>query len=204
MIAATVEASSSAGGERERPGTCRRLLGHARRSLCFPGRIGESVEAPYPHAAKLEARVLRVRDARGLPRGSRKAQGACRIPVSNQRPETFVLTESAFDALSSFGLEPTPEGATVFASTAGAAPNLSKWIEAWKPTRNLCAFDANTAGDQNADAIANAIQKSNDADRKAPASGTKSSAKNLEQQNAGKTMKESEQHDIPDRDRAQR
>ena len=91
---------------------------------------------------------------KAMARGSRKAQGAFWIPASNQPPKTLFLTESALDALSAFALQQTPKGATVFASTAGATPNLPNWIEAWKTARILCAFDADTAGDQNAEALA--------------------------------------------------
>ena len=91
---------------------------------------------------------------KAMAKGSRKAQGAFWIPTANQPPDTLFLTESALDALSAFALKQTPKGATVFASTAGATPNLPKWIETWKPARILCAFDADTAGDQNAKALA--------------------------------------------------
>ena len=67
---------------------------------------------------------------RAMARGSRKAQGAVRIPASNQRPNTLFLTERALDGLSAYALRQTPKGATVFASSAGATPNLPKLIEA--------------------------------------------------------------------------
>lgn len=91
---------------------------------------------------------------KAMARGSRKAQGAFWVPASNQLPDTLFLAESALDALSASLLAETPKGATVFASAAGATPILPKWIEAWKPARILCAFDADTAGDQNAETLA--------------------------------------------------
>ncbi len=91
---------------------------------------------------------------KAMAKGSRKARGAFWIPAANQPPDTLFLAESALDALSAFALKQSPKGATVFASTAGATPCLPSWIEAWKPDRILCAFDADTAGDQNAKALA--------------------------------------------------
>ena len=38
-------------------------------------------------------------------------------------------------------------------STAGATPAIPTWIEAWKPNRILCAYDADSTGDQNAKAL---------------------------------------------------
>ena len=90
---------------------------------------------------------------KAMARGSRKAQGAFWIPASIQQPDTLFLAESALDALSAFALNQSPKRATVFASAASATPNLPKWIEAWKPVRILCAFDADDAGDQNAQAL---------------------------------------------------
>ncbi len=74
LLSATVDAWSgcggSSGGERRRPEACRRLLGHACRWLRFLGRIAESVEAPHPYAAELEAYVTWMRDVRGLAEGT--------------------------------------------------------------------------------------------------------------------------------------
>ena len=91
---------------------------------------------------------------KAMARGTRKARGAFWIATATPPPDTIFLTESALDALSAFLLRKTPNDRTVFASTAGATPSLPKWIEAWKPTRILCAYDADTAGDQNAEALA--------------------------------------------------
>ena len=97
---------------------------------------------------------LKTKGLRGMASRSRKARGAFSIPASIQRPNTLFLMESALDAVAAIALQQTPKDTTVFASTAGATPNLPKWIEAWKPARILCAFDADPVGDQNAEALA--------------------------------------------------
>ena len=88
-----------------------------------------------------------------MARGSRKASGAFWIPASNQKPDTVFLAESGLDALSAFALQETPKGATVFVSAVGAMPSIPPWIKAWKPSRILCAYDADNTGDQNAKAL---------------------------------------------------
>ena len=105
------------------------------------------------------AEILGTHDAnrqnpfKAMARGSRKARGAFWIPASRQKPDTVFLAESALDALSAFSLQETPKGATVFVSTAGATTAIPTWIEAWKPSRILCAYDADNTGDQNAKAL---------------------------------------------------
>ena len=96
----------------------------------------------------------REKPFKAMARGSRKASGAFWIPASNQKPDTVFLAESALDALSAFSLQETPKGATVFVSNAGATPAIPTWIEAWKPNRILCAYDADNTGDQCAKALA--------------------------------------------------
>ena len=91
---------------------------------------------------------------KAMARGSRKACGAFWIPASRQTPDTVFLAESALDTLSAFSLPETPKSATVFVSVAGATPAVPPRIEAWKPHRILCAYDADNTGDQNAKALA--------------------------------------------------
>ena len=74
LVSTAVEAWSGTGGSsegrRKRPEACRQLLGHARRWLHFLGRLEESVEAPHPYAAELEAYVIWMCDVRGLAEGT--------------------------------------------------------------------------------------------------------------------------------------
>ena len=42
---------------------------------------------------------------------------------------------------------------TVILSTAGVAPRLPRWAEAWTPKRILVAFDADPAGDRAAERL---------------------------------------------------
>ena len=68
VISATVEAWSgcegSSGGGGRPPEACCRLLGQARRWLRSLDQFEESVEAPHPNAAKLEAYIVWMRGVR--------------------------------------------------------------------------------------------------------------------------------------------
>ena len=77
----------------------------------------------------------------------------CSIGLPHETRHYTVVGISALNALSAFSLQETPKGATVFVSTAGATTAIPTWIEAWKPNRILCAYDADTTGDQNAKAL---------------------------------------------------
>ena len=98
---------------------------------------------------------------RGMAPGSRKARGGFWIHCDRNPTATVFLTESAVDAISarSLRIEPVREPGTVVVSTAGVANALPSWIEDWKPGRIVCAYDADTAGDQAARRLARADQR---------------------------------------------
>ncbi len=91
---------------------------------------------------------------RGMVSGSRKDSGSFWIPADRSTVHTLFITESAIDALSAFSMPELRNPGTVFLSTTGAGRKLPAWAEAWKPQRILCAFDADDAGDEAAEALA--------------------------------------------------
>ena len=93
---------------------------------------------------------------RGMVAGSRKARGGFWLPCDRNRPALVILAESAVDAISarSLRIEGTRESGAVVVSTAGAASTLPPWIEDWKPGRIVCAYDADSAGDEAAERLA--------------------------------------------------
>ena len=92
---------------------------------------------------------------RGMATGSRKARGGFWLPCDRNRPVLVILTESAVDALSarSLRIAGTREQGAVVASTAGIASAVPLWIEDWKPKHIVCAYDADSAGDQAAERL---------------------------------------------------
>ena len=66
-----------------------------------------------------------------------------------------ILTESAVDALSarSLRIPAIRQHGAVVASTAGIATAIPPWIEAWRPQHIVCAYDADSAGDQAAERL---------------------------------------------------
>ena len=54
----------------------------------------------------------------------------------------------------SLRIERTRESGAVVASTAGIASSVPSWIEEWKPKRIVCAYDADSAGDDAAERLA--------------------------------------------------
>ena len=93
---------------------------------------------------------------RGMAAGSRKARGGFWLPCDRNRPALVILAESAVDAISarSLRIEGTRESGAVVVSTAGAAGTFPSWIEDWKPGRIVCAYDADSAGDEAAGRLA--------------------------------------------------
>ena len=94
------------------------------------------------------------RTFKGMAPGSRKARGGFWLPAPSADLEAILIVESALDALSVLrllgpGLPPD----TLVASTAGVASALPPWLQAFHAPRTLCAYDADPAGDQAADAI---------------------------------------------------
>ena len=91
---------------------------------------------------------------RGMAPGSRKDCGSFWIPADDTPVHTLFIAESAIDALSAFSLTDLRNPGTVFLSTSGATGRLPAWLEAWTPKRIICAFDADDAGDEAADRLA--------------------------------------------------
>ena len=93
---------------------------------------------------------------RAMAPGSRKARGGFWLHCDRNRPALVILTESAVDTLSarSLRIEGTRESGAVVASTAGIASSVPSWIEQWKPKRIVCAYDADSAGDDAAERLA--------------------------------------------------
>lgn len=91
---------------------------------------------------------------RGMAPGSRKDRGSFWIPADHSPAQTIFIAESAIDALSAFSLAELRSPGTVFLSTSGAAGRLPAWIEHWTPQSIICAFDADGAGDEAADRLA--------------------------------------------------
>ena len=88
---------------------------------------------------------------------SRKDSGSFWIPADRstvRTVHTLFITESAIDALSAFSMPELRNPGTVFLSATGAGRKLPAWAEAWKPQRIVCAFDADDAGDEAANALA--------------------------------------------------
>ena len=86
---------------------------------------------------------------RGMAPGSRKTHGGFWLPCDHNQPARVILTESAVDALSarSLRIRETREHGAVVVSTAGVASSIPPWIEEWKPEHIVCAYDADSAGD---------------------------------------------------------
>ena len=93
---------------------------------------------------------------RGMAPGSRKARGGFWLTCDRNPPATVILTESAVDAISARSLRigATREPGAIVASTAGIASAVPPWIEDWKPSRIVCAYDADSAGDAAAERLA--------------------------------------------------
>ena len=86
---------------------------------------------------------------KGMAPGSRKTRGGFWLPCDHNQPALVILTESAVDAISlrSLRIRETREHGAVVVSTAGIAHSIHPWIEEWKPERIVCAYDADSAGD---------------------------------------------------------
>ena len=86
---------------------------------------------------------------RAMAPGSNKARGGFWLPCDHNQPALVILTESAVDAISarSLRIPGTREHGAVVASTAGIARSIPPWIEVWKPEPIVCAYDADSAGD---------------------------------------------------------
>ena len=69
-------------------------------------------------------------------------------------PNAIFLTESAIDALSVLALGKRHQHRLCVVSTAGTATLIPPWLEAWKPERIYCGYDADLAGHQVADTLA--------------------------------------------------
>ena len=93
---------------------------------------------------------------RGMAPGSRKARGGFWLTCDRNQPAIVILTESAVDAISarSLRIQGAQENGVVVASTAGVASAVPTWIDGWKPTRIVCAYDADSAGDSAAARLA--------------------------------------------------
>ena len=94
------------------------------------------------------------RTFKGMAPGSRKARGGFWLPAQTDDLDAILLVESALDALAALRLlAPTLPPDTLLASTAGIATTLPRWLQAFRAPRILCAYDADHAGDQAADAL---------------------------------------------------
>ena len=94
------------------------------------------------------------RTFKGMAPGSRKARGGFWLPANTADLDALLLVESAVDALSALLLlAPTLPPDTLLASTAGVASALPSWLQAFHAPRTLCAYDADAAGDQAAEAL---------------------------------------------------
>ncbi len=94
------------------------------------------------------------RTFKGMAPGSRKARGGFWLPANTDDLDALLLVESAVDALAAvLLLAPTLPPDTLLASTAGVATTLPRWLRAFRAPRILCAYDADRAGDQAADAL---------------------------------------------------
>ena len=94
------------------------------------------------------------RTFKGMAPGSRKARGGFWLPTPSADLDAILIVESALDALSALRLlAPELPPDTLVASTAGVASALPPWLRAFHAPRTLCAYDADPAGDQAADAI---------------------------------------------------
>ena len=94
------------------------------------------------------------RSFKGMAPGSRKARGGFWLPANPDDLDVLLLVESAVDALSALRLlAPSLPPDTLLASTAGIATTLPRWLQAFRAPRILCAYDADPAGDQAADAL---------------------------------------------------
>lgn len=94
------------------------------------------------------------RSFKGMAPGSRKARGGFWLPAPAADLDAILIVESALDALSAPSLlaaDLSPD--TLVASTAGVASTLPPWLQAFHAPRTICAYDADPAGDQAADAI---------------------------------------------------
>ena len=132
---------------------CRRrglLYADDRRNAVFVCRSAEG----RPRGAEIFGTQERPdgRRFRGLATGSRKARGGFWLPRDRNRPALVILTESAVNALCarSLRIPGTREEGAVVASTAGIANAVSPWIEGWRPSRIICFYDAESAGDHTA------------------------------------------------------
>ena len=97
-----------------------------------------------------------TRGFRGMAPGSSKARGGFWLRCDRNRPTLIILTESAVDAISARSLRmvETRKNGAVVVSTAGVAGTVPHWIEDWKPDRIVCAYDADSAGDDAAERLA--------------------------------------------------
>ncbi len=95
----------------------------------------------------------RGRTFKAMALGSRKAEGGFWLPSAAGDPAAILLVESALDALSALQLLASSLPPQILiASTAGVAPALPRWLQAFRAPRILCSYDADPAGDQAAEA----------------------------------------------------
>ena len=89
--------------------------------------------------------------------GSRKARGSFWLATDPEAIKTVILTESAIDALSihTLDIDEYRKPGTLIASTSGVTVKLPGWIRCLNPQRILCAWDADTIGDEAARRLQN-------------------------------------------------
>ena len=87
---------------------------------------------------------------RAMAPGSRKARGSFWLATDPEVIKNVILTEGAIDALSIHALDIAQcrKPGTLIASTSGVTVKLPDWIRCLNPQRILCAWDADTIGDE--------------------------------------------------------
>ena len=91
------------------------------------------------------------RGFKGMALGSRKSRGGFWLCSGACSPGAVFLAESALDALSALSLSVAParrEAGFTVVSTGGVAGGVPAWLEAWRPRRIFCGYDADRAGDE--------------------------------------------------------
>ena len=108
--------------------------------------------APTPPVPSPAREIIR-HHFRGMARGSRKSIGGVHFQGPNTaHPASILITESAIDALSARTIK-AGGSVSIYASTAGVCRRLPDWLQDLRPTRILCAFDSDDAGDDAAQAL---------------------------------------------------
>ena len=90
---------------------------------------------------------------KGMAPGSRKARGGFWLTADADAPASALLAESALDALSAMSI-PAASTASAVMSTAGLSTAVPRWLEAFDFERIFCGYDADSAGDDAAAAMA--------------------------------------------------